>query len=77
MSKRWKLHLPHKYRDLVEAGNDGAAGKYRTSEIGLSLYDLAKDPYEKTNLVDREPAALARLRAFAEAHRKEFYPQQL
>jgi arylsulfatase A len=74
---RWKLHLPHKYRDLVEAGNDGAAGKYRTNEIGLSLFDMESDPLERKNLADARPAELARMRAFAEAHRREFYPQQL
>ncbi len=28
-SGKWKLHVPHKYRTLVEAGNDGLPGPYR------------------------------------------------
>ena len=31
------------------------------------LYDLARDPYEKDNLADREPARLEKLRRLLEA----------
>jgi arylsulfatase A-like enzyme len=70
---KWKLHLPHKFRQLVKAGNDGAAGVYRQTEIGLSLYDMEKDPYETVNVLDAQPAVAARMQAYAAAHRKEFY----
>lgn len=70
---KWKLHLPHKYRQLVRAGNDGAAGVYRQTEIGLSLYDMEKDPYETANVLEAQPDVAARLQAYAAAHRKEFY----
>jgi arylsulfatase A len=70
---KWKLHLPHKYRQLVKAGNDGAAGVYRQTEIGLSLYDMEKDPYETTNVLDAQPEVAAKMQAFAAAHRREFY----
>ena len=70
---KWKLHLPHKYRQLVTAGNDGAAGVYRQTEIGLSLYDMEKDPYETANVLESQPAVAARMQAYAAAHRKEFY----
>lgn len=70
---KWKLHLPHKYRQLVKAGNDGAAGTYRQTEIGLSLYNLETDPYEKTDVLEKNPEMAAKMRGYAEEHRKEFY----
>jgi arylsulfatase A-like enzyme len=70
---RWKLHLPHEYRVVIETGNDGAAGKYRQASIGLSLFDMEKDPLETTNVIDKFPEVAARLKAYAEQHKKEFY----
>jgi len=43
---KWKLHLPHGYRTLVEAGKDGMPGKYKQEKIGLSLFDMEYNPYE-------------------------------
>lgn len=74
---RWKLHLPHAYRTLVEPGRDGSAGKYRQEKIGLSLFDMRHDPLETTDVKDQYPEVLARLLAFAEHHRKQFYPRQI
>lgn len=70
---RWKLHLPHKYRTLVAAAHDGAAGKYRQEDIGLSLFDMELDPYETTNVLDKHPDVAARLKQHAERHRAQFY----
>jgi arylsulfatase A-like enzyme len=70
---RWKLHLPHQYRVLVEAGNDGAAGKYKQASIGLSLFDMENDPLETTNVLDRYPDVGKRMQGYAEAHRARFY----
>ncbi|HWQ54309.1 MAG TPA: sulfatase [Bryobacteraceae bacterium] len=72
---RWKLHLPHEYRTLGQAGHDGMAGKYRQEGIALSLFDMEKDPYETANVIDRFPDIAARLKAYAERHRREFYEQ--
>lgn len=72
---RWKLHLPHNYRHLLKAGNDGQAGKYQQWSIELSLFDLKTDPNELINLIDDEPEVAARLIAWAEAHRQKFYPE--
>lgn len=72
---RWKLHVPHEYRTLVEPGHDGMAGKYRQERIALSLFDMEKDPYETTNVIDRYPEVTARLRMHAERHQREFYEQ--
>ncbi len=70
---RWKLHLPHSYRTLVEAGNDGAAGVYRQDKIGLSLFDMETDPFETTNVLDKQPKVAAKLQAIAERHRQQFF----
>lgn len=70
---KWKLHLPHDYRVLVQAGNDGAAGKYRQETIPLSLFDMESDPFETTNVLEKYPEIAARLQQYAERHRKEFY----
>lgn len=70
---RWKLHLPHSYRVLVRAGNDGAAGEYRQEKIGLSLFDMEKDPFETTNVLDKHPKVAASLQAMADRHREEFF----
>lgn len=70
---RWKLHLPHPYRVLVKAGNDGAAGEYRQEKIGLSLFDMEKDPFETTNVIEKHPKEAARLQAIAERHRQQFF----
>ncbi len=73
---RWKLHVPHAYRTLVRAANDGAAGKYRQAKIELELFDLEADPYEKESVLERYPDVARRLKALAEKHRKQFYPKQ-
>jgi arylsulfatase A len=70
---KWKLHVPHNYRTLVRAGNDGAPGVYKQAEIGMSLYDMEKDPFEKVNVLDAQPEVTKRLRAYVEEHRKMFY----
>lgn len=70
---KWKLHLPHEYRTLVEAGKDGMAGKYRQEKIELSLFDIEKDPYETTNVIDQHPDVAERLKKLAEEHKQKFY----
>ncbi|MDX2150006.1 MAG: sulfatase [Bryobacteraceae bacterium] len=70
---RWKLHLPHRYRVVDKAGNDGAAGKYRHEAIDLSLFDMEADPFEKVNVIDRFPDVARRMQEYAERHRREFY----
>ena len=70
---KWKLHVPHKYRQLVKAGNDGAAGTYRQTEIGLSLFDMENDPYETKNVLEANPEIAKRLQAYAAAHQAAYY----
>ena len=70
---RWKLHLPHNYQTLEFAGADGKPGRYKQAHIDLSLFDMLKDPYETTNVIDQNPEVASRLEALAEMHRKQFY----
>ena len=70
---RWKLHVPHAYRVVVETGNDGNAGKYTQAKIELSLFDMENDPLETTNVLAKYPEVAARMQAYAEEHRKAFY----
>jgi arylsulfatase A-like enzyme len=70
---RWKLHVPHSYRTLVQAGHDGAAGKYKQNTIELSLFDMEADPMESTNVLDKFPDVAARLQRYADQHRQKFF----
>lgn len=70
---RWKLHLPHGYRHVVEYGNDGMPGKYEKRTIGLSLFDLKNDPTESTNVIAAHPEIADRLKKLAEQHKRGFY----
>jgi arylsulfatase A len=70
---KWKLHLPHGYRTLVEAGKDGMPGEYKQEKIGLSLFDMEKDPLETTNVIGDHPDVAERLKDLAERHKEKFY----
>ena len=70
---RWKLHVPHNYRTLKYADNDGRAGKFEQAQIALSLYDMQNDPYESTNVIDVYPEIAENLLNLARAHRDRFY----
>ncbi|MCK5564232.1 MAG: sulfatase [Planctomycetes bacterium] len=73
---RWKLHIPHGYRTLVKAANDGKAGKYKQEKISLSLFDMKKDPFETTDVKDKYPDVLTRLKGYADNHKKRFYTKK-
>ena len=70
-SGKWKLHLPHPYRDVPEQGSGGMPGKTRQGRIELALYDLEKDPGETTSVADQYPDVVQRLMAFAERARTD------
>jgi arylsulfatase A len=70
---RWKLHLPHQYRVVAQAGNDGVAGKYRQERIELSLFDLEHDPFEKVNVIDKFPEVAEKLKRYADEHKRQFF----
>ena len=71
---KWKLHLPHGYRDVVRPGNDGERGVTQTSQIEESLFNLMDDPLEKNNLLADHPEIVERLHQAAAAHLKRFPP---
>jgi hypothetical protein len=70
-SGQWKLHLPHPYQSLEQAGNDGAPGKYVRKEIELSLFDLDRDPGETTNVAAQQPEMVRRLMEHVERARED------
>jgi arylsulfatase A-like enzyme len=70
---KWKLHIPHPYRTLVEAGTDGAAGKYVTAQIDTALFDMEHDPYESTNVLKQRPDIAEQLIRYASDHKNRFY----
>jgi arylsulfatase A-like enzyme len=70
---RWKLHFPHRYQTLDgrSGGTNGAPATYAHREIELSLFDLANDPGETTNVAAANPDVVARLQASADAARAD------
>jgi len=72
---KWKLHLPHSYRTLAEAGRDGRPGRYEAAHIDLSLFDMQNDPYETTNVADQHPDVVAKLKAYADAHKARWFQE--
>ncbi len=50
-SGKWKLHLPHKYKKVIQPGRNGLPGIEDYDQfIDLSLYNLENDPSESDNL---------------------------
>jgi arylsulfatase A len=64
---RWKLHLPHSYKTVTEAGSDGDPGQEGSSDIPLSLFALDTDPGETTNLAAQSPELVTQLTEAAAA----------
>lgn len=69
--RRWKLHLPHKYRTLAgkPPGSDGHSVPYDSAKIGRELFDLHNDVGETTNVAHLHPEIVARLEQHAEQAR--------
>jgi arylsulfatase A len=72
---KWKLHLPHNFRDPVTGGKDGYPGRYIQGRIDTSLFDLVHDPYEKVNIIREFPETASQLIKFAEEHKLKFFSQ--
>jgi arylsulfatase A len=70
---RWKLHIPHSYRTLNDGGKDGIPGTYKNLIIGLSLFDMVHDPFEKSNVITQYPEVAAELMGYAQQHLGQFY----
>jgi arylsulfatase A len=70
-SGRWKLHLPHPYRDVTEQGNGGKPGKTRQGQIEMSLFDLEKDVGETSDVSEKHPEVVKRLMQLVERARED------
>ena len=72
-SGRWKLHFPHEYRTLAggPGGKDGKPVEYKQGKVGLALFDLQNDIGETTNVADKYPAVVKRLKRMADRARKD------
>jgi arylsulfatase A len=70
-SDQWKLHVPHAYQALEQAGQEGNPGKYVRRELELSLFDLDKDPGEATNVAGQHPDVVKKLQEYVERARED------
>jgi arylsulfatase A len=70
-SGKWKLHFPHSYRSLAEAGSGGTQGKERTGEIGTALFDLENDISEQNDVSAKHQDVVERLSALADKMRED------
>lgn len=68
---KWKLHREHRYRHIPEPGKDGLPGPQEHPLLPVSLFDLAADPGETTNLADERPEMVARLLGLMDAFEAE------
>jgi len=70
---KWKLHFPHGYRTLKggKGGTGGKPVKYSQARIDLSLFDLEKDIGETTDVKDKHPEIVAKIKALADVMRKD------
>jgi arylsulfatase A-like enzyme len=70
---KWKLHFPHAYRTLNgrKGGTGGKPVKYDQARIGLSLFDLEKDISETTDVKEQHPEVVEKIKALADAMRKD------
>lgn len=71
---KWKLHLPHGYRDVVRPGLDVDRGEIKTSQIRESLFHFIDDPQEKKNLIADHPEIAKKLREAAASILKQYPP---
>jgi arylsulfatase A-like enzyme len=71
-SGRWKLHFPHTYRTPAgKGGTGGKPAKVVERKTPLALYDLEKDVGETTNVAEKHPDVVKRLKALADKARAD------
>ncbi len=68
----WKLHVAHSHRHQTEpAGAGGRSAGEVVQQIELSLFNLASDPGETTNLASKYPEIVKRLMRMIRVGREE------
>ena len=67
-SGKWKLMFAQSYNSPIP-GNDGIPGNAQRKHIELSLFDLETDIGETTNVADKHPEVVERLKRYAEQMR--------
>jgi arylsulfatase len=69
----WKLVFPHKYNAAENEipGKDGFPGRLHRDSTGLALYDLRRDPGERYDVKDQNPAIVQQLQQLAEQARED------
>ena len=70
-SGRWKLMFPQQYGSPNPVGTGGIPGKKSLFELELSLFDLENDIGETTNVADKHPEVVQRLKQSANLMRRE------
>jgi arylsulfatase A-like enzyme len=74
---KWKLHLPHKYcNGSVHDRDDGKPNRSSKIQLELSLFDMQKDPFETTNVIEQNPEVAKKMQALAAAHAEKFFPSK-
>jgi len=58
----WKLHLPHRYRRVIEPGDEGERGKYGPGNIETALFHLRTDKGEQRNVASDHPEMVRTLK---------------
>jgi arylsulfatase A-like enzyme len=67
----WKLHFPHPYVKPDPPGHGGQPGKMTNPQIGLALFNLARDRGERNDVAASHPEIVARLQALAARARED------
>lgn len=70
-SGAWKLHLPHPYITVPQAGHDGRPGKVIGVKTEQALYNLDADIGEATDVSAQHPDVVQRLMQLAETARAD------
>ncbi|WP_395338195.1 sulfatase [Ningiella sp. W23] len=68
----WKLVYPHVRNVVLEAGSDGNRGKDEFPMFDeMQLFNIAKDPGETNNVIDKHPDIVITIEALADKMRAE------